>query len=167
MNKTARTAGLSLIEVLISAAILANLALATIALTDTVARTATDNQIAHALTRDARYALNALKDDLRAASRAGSVEHPDAETSPLRTDPDRPGSITLHLDPEPTPQNAITYYIENGTLYRAHRTTLTPLARGATDLRATVEGDLVTITLTTRARETERTHQVTARFRND
>jgi len=150
--------------VLISATILAGLVLGGLVVTDTATRTAADTNIERSLTQDARNALNAIKDDIRAASRKGSITDPDTTT--LKSDPDHPGSITLHLNPTPTPLNAITYYLDAGTLYRSHRTTLTPLALNAHNIQATVHNDLATITLTLQHGEATRQHQVDVRFKN-
>ncbi len=166
MPSPARTLGVSLLEVLIGAAILAGLVLGGLVVTDTATRTATGTHIERSFTQDAREALNAIKDDLRVASREGSVTDPDAETTSLRTDPDRPGSITIHLEPNPTPQNAITYYLDAGTLYRSYRTTLTPLALNAHSINAAVENDLITITITLQHGDTQRQHEASVRFRN-
>lgn len=166
LRSPARTAGVSLNEVLISAAILAAMVLGGLVVTDTATRTASGAHAERSLTQDARDALNAIKDDLRAASREGSVTDPDADYTSLHADPDRPGSLTIHLEPTPSPRNAITYYLEDGTLYRAYRTTVTPLALNARSIGATVEGDLVTITLTLQQGDRERQHETAVRFRN-
>lgn len=166
MSSPARTSGVSLNEALISAAILSALVLGGLIVTDTATRTASNSHTERSLTQDARSALNAVKDDLRSASREGSVTDPEAETTTLRGDPDRPGSITIHLEPTATPQNAITYYLDAGTLYRSYRTTLTPLALNATGIEATVNDDLATITLTFQHGERERRHETSVRFRN-
>lgn len=166
LRSPARTAGVSLNEVLISAAILAAMVLGGLVVTDTATRTASGAHAERSLTQDAREALNAIKDDLRAASHEGSVTDPEAEATTLHTDPDRPGSLTIHLEPTPSPRNAITYYLEDGTLYRAHRTTVTPLALNAKSIEASVQGDLATITLTLQQGERERRHETAVRFRN-
>lgn len=166
MRSPARTSGVSLNEVLISAAILAGLVLGGLVVTDTATRTATNAHAERSLTHDARAALNTIKDDLRAASRQGSVQDPENPTTTLHTDPDRPGSLTIHLDPTPSPRTSITYYLEDGTLYRAHSTTITPLALNTKSIEATVQGDLATITITLQHGERERRHETAVRFRN-
>lgn len=166
MSSPARTSGFSLNEVLISAAILSALVLGGLIVTDTATRTASNSHTERSLTQDARSALNAIKDDLRSASREGSVTDPEATTTTLRGDPDRPGSITIHLEPTASPQNAITYYLDAGTLYRSYRTTLTPLALNAHSINAAVENDLITITITLQHGDTQRQHEASVRFRN-
>ena len=166
MQRPGRTLGISLNEVLISAAILSALVLGGLIVTDTATRTATTTQVERSLNHDARAALNTIKDDLRAASRQGSIQDPENQTTTLHVDPDRPGSLTIHLEPTASPRTAITYYLEDGTLYRAHRTTITPLALNTKSIEATVQGDLATITLTLQHGERERRHQTAVRFRN-
>ena len=166
MKRAKRHAGFSLLEVLISSGILAALMAGGLILSGTLATTSTDTYTARTLTHDASSALDTLKDDLRVISQAGSVTDPDNSTT-FRSDPDRPGSITLSLTPTAAPQDQITYYLEGDTLYRAHRTSLDAIALAAKNLTITVgAGGLIEATLTLEHAGVERTHTITTRFRN-
>lgn len=130
--------GINLLETLVAGAIFAGVVISGVTLSGRVSENSIRGSAIKTMSANARAALTVIRDDLQLASIAGTLNTA-VDPVALRVDPNRGSGFVIGFVPEPTPESEVTYFLDEGVLYRVDADRVTDLARNVTRVTTVVE----------------------------